>query len=73
MEYGCHTWAGAPNCYLELLDKLQKRICRTTDPSLFVSLEPLIDRHFGKYSSELLNWLHFLILEGGLVIILMIA
>ena len=22
MEYCCHVWAGAPNCYLELLDKL---------------------------------------------------
>ena len=28
MEYYCHVWAGAPSCYLELLDKLQKRICR---------------------------------------------
>ena len=27
MEYCCHVWAGAPSCYLELLDKLQKRIC----------------------------------------------
>ena len=26
MEYCCHIWAGAPSCYLELLDKLQKRI-----------------------------------------------
>ena len=24
MEYCYHVWAGAPNCYLELLDKLQK-------------------------------------------------
>ena len=24
MEYRCHIWAGAPSCYLELLDKLQK-------------------------------------------------
>ena len=23
MEYCCHIWAGAPSCYLELLDKLQ--------------------------------------------------
>ena len=29
MEYCCHVWTGAPSCYLELLDKLQKRICRT--------------------------------------------
>ena len=24
MKYCCHSWAGAPRCYLELLDKLQK-------------------------------------------------
>ena len=24
MEYCCHVYAGAPSCYLELLDKLQK-------------------------------------------------
>ena len=29
MEYCCHVWAGAPSCYLELLSKLQKQICRT--------------------------------------------
>ena len=41
MEYCCHIWTGAPSCYLELLDKLQKQICRTVDPSLAISLEPL--------------------------------
>ena len=41
MEYCCHIWAGAPSCYLEFLDKLQKRICRTIGPSLATSLEPL--------------------------------
>ena len=41
MEYCCHVWAGAPSCYLELLDKLQKRICRTVGPSPAASLEPL--------------------------------
>ena len=44
MEYCCHVWAGAPSCYLELLDKLQKRICKTIDPSLAASLEPLAHR-----------------------------
>ena len=24
MEYCCHVWGGAPRCYLELLDKLEK-------------------------------------------------
>ena len=38
----CHVWAGAPNCHLELLDKLQKRICRTVCPSLAASLKPLL-------------------------------
>ena len=41
IEYCCHVWGGAPSCYLELLDKLQKQICRTVGPSLAVSLEPL--------------------------------
>ena len=31
----------APSCYLELLDKLQKRIRRTVGPSVAASLEPL--------------------------------
>ena len=65
MEYCCHVWAGAPSCYLELLDKLQKRICRTVGPSLAVSLVPLAHRrnvaslslfyryYFGRCSSEL--------------------
>ena len=41
MEYCCHVWTGAPSCYLRLLDKLQKRICRTVGPSLATSIEPL--------------------------------
>ena len=65
MEYCCHVWADAPSCYLELLDKLQKRICRTVGPSLAASLEPLAHRqnvaslslsyryYFGRCSSEL--------------------
>ena len=41
MEYCFHVWTGAPSCYLELLDKLQKLICKTVGPSLAVSLETL--------------------------------
>ena len=44
MENCWHVWAGAPSCYLELLDKLQKRICRTLGLSLSASLEPLPHR-----------------------------
>ena len=41
MEYCCHVWAGAPSYYLELLDKLQKQLCRTGGPSLAASLDSL--------------------------------
>ena len=44
MEYSCHVWAGAPSCYLELLDELQKQICGTIGLSLAASLEPLAHR-----------------------------
>ena len=44
IEYCCHVSAGAPSCYLELLDKLQKWICRTVGPSLAACLEPLAHR-----------------------------
>ena len=40
MEYCCHFGASVPSCYLELLDKLQKRIYRTVGPSFASSLEP---------------------------------
>ena len=65
MEYCCHVWAGAPSSYLELLDKLQKRICWTFGPSLVASLEPFAHRrseaslslfyryYFSRCSSEL--------------------
>ena len=42
MEYCCHIWASALMCYLELFDKLQKRICRIVGPSLAATLEPLV-------------------------------
>ena len=71
MKYCCHVWAGASGCYLELLDKLKKQICRTVGPSLAASLEPLAHcqnvaslslsyRHyFGRCSSELAQLVPF--------------
>ena len=41
MKYRCHVCAGAPSRYLQLLDKLQKRMNRAVGPSLTDSLEPL--------------------------------
>ena len=34
IEYFFHVWSGAPSCYLDMLHKLQKRICRSDSPSL---------------------------------------
>ena len=50
MEYCCHVWAGASSFYLELLDKLLKQICRTVDPSLAASLEPLAHQDVARLS-----------------------
>ena len=41
MEYCFYVWSSVPSCYLELLDRLPKRICRTVGPLLTASLEPL--------------------------------
>ena len=38
MKCCCHVWVGAPSCYLELLDKLQKRIHRTFGLSLIIEM-----------------------------------
>ena len=76
MEYCCHVWAGAPSCYLKLLDKLQKRICKTVGPSLAASLEHLTHRrnvaslslfyryYFGRCSSELAQLVPLLCSRG---------
>ena len=65
MEYCCHIRAGAPKCYLRLVDKLQKRIRRTFGPLIAASLETLphcrnvaslsyfCRYYFGRCSSEL--------------------
>ena len=80
MEYCCQAWAGAPNCYLERLDKLQKRICKTVGPLLAASLEPVAHRQnvvslglfypLADVLQNWLNWFYFIFLEGGLLVIL---
>ena len=78
MKYCFDLWAGTPNCYLELLDKLQKRIFRTVvtslNPWLIIECSQLIniiniisitvvDVHL-----NWLNWFHFLVVEGDLLV-----
>ena len=41
MEYCFLVWTGAPSCYLDILDKLQKWVWRTVGHSLAASLELL--------------------------------
>ena len=60
-----HLWAGAQNCLLNILNKLQKRVCRNVGPKLAASLVPLGHRrnvaalsllymyYFGRCSSEI--------------------
>ena len=40
MKYCCHVWAGAPSCYLELLDKLQKKYAGLLVLHLVLLLNP---------------------------------
>ena len=82
MEYCSYVWVGAPSYYLELLDKLQKQICKTVSSILATSLEPLAHRqNVASLSLSIgitlvyvdlnwLNWFHFLSLEGGVLVIL---
>ena len=72
----CHVWAGAPSCYLELLDQLLKRVCRTVSRCFAVSFEPLPHRrivaslslfyryYFGRCSSELAQLVPLLFSRG---------
>ena len=65
MEYYCNVWDSAPSYYLKLLDKLERRICRTVGLSLGASIKPLTHHrnvtslsafyrcYFGRCSSEL--------------------
>ena len=77
MEYCFHAWVGGPSCYLELLDKLQERICRIIGPSLAASLESLAHHqnvaslslfyryYFGRCSSELAQLVPLPFFHGG--------
>ena len=76
MEYCCHVWTGAPSCYLDLLDKLQKRIYRIVGPSFGASPKPLAHRrnvaslspfyryYFDRCSSELAQLVPLLFSRG---------
>ena len=69
MEYCCHVCAATLSFYLEILEKLQKRICRTVGPSLAGFLEPSADCQnlaslffrycFNRSSSELTQLVSF--------------
>ena len=77
MDYCCHVWADAPSCYLELLNKLQKWICRTVGLSHAAFLEPLAHRrnvaslslfyryYLGRCSSELAQLVPLPYSRGG--------
>ena len=41
VEHCCNAWAGASNCYLDMLGKLQKQVLKAVGPKLVASIEPL--------------------------------
>ena len=41
IEYCCHVWYGAGKCYLNLLDKLKRHICKGVGPELSACLQSL--------------------------------
>ena len=67
-EYCCHVCAGAPGCYLNMLDNLQKQVVgllvqhwlSLLDPWFIIEMWPAqvfwYSYYFGRCSSELLNW-----------------
>ena len=81
MEYCCHACTSTPSFYMELLDELQKPICRAINPSHAASLEPLAHhRHvvslslfysygFGRCSLELSQLVVILILDFSVLLI----
>ena len=83
MECYCHVLASVPNCYLDMFQKLQKRLHRTIPHALVVSLEPIAhcrnmgsislfcEYYFYKCSSDMAVRFHFFILVGGSIVILM--
>ena len=79
MKYCCHVRVGAPNCYLELLGKLHMQNCwpftccfSWTLGSLlkYSQLKSSVGITFVDVHMNWLNWFHFVILEGGLLVIL---
>ena len=83
MEYCYHVWAGAPSCYLELLDKLQNGYAELLVLHLPLLLNtwlivgtwpaqvfPIGIYYFGRCSSELAQLVPFLFWEGGQLVIL---
>ena len=54
MEACCHVWAGAASCYLDIWDKLQKKVSRNvglTESLVYcqnvASLRPIYRYYFG--------------------------
>ena len=82
MECCCHTWAGAPNYNLGLLDKLKNEyvgllvlhLLLLLNTWLIVKMWPAYIFSIGTIQVDVLqnwlNWFHFLFLEEGLLIIL---
>ena len=77
----CHIRVEVPSHYLDMLDKLQKRVCSTDSPCLAASLESLAHRlnvaclnlfyrhYFERYSPKLAGLVPLLYSHGRIILI----
>ena len=74
LEYCCQIWAGAPGCYNEYAGLLVLHLLFLLNPWLIVEIWPPSVFSIGITLVDVLqnwlNWLHFLFLEGGPLVIL---
>ena len=44
VDYFCYVWSGASNYLLNMLDKLQRQVCKTVGPAFVNFLKPVAYR-----------------------------
>ena len=76
MKYSCQVWAFVPNCYLDMLGKLQKQVQKVAGPTFAAcNSKNVADSsficwyYFGRSLSELAELSDFCMFMGGLIVI----
>ena len=58
MECCCYVWAGVRKCYLDMLDKLQKKVRKTVGSTLGAFVK-LLDYHGNVVTVSPFYWCYF--------------